>query len=306
MSADLTPHLSDERLLLLVDGELQPRHADAAAVHLRGCAACRARFEQFETSMARFARAYRDDCDINDGRADSTMLSRSRLKAQLADINSDSHQRPSWLSACAILAALLLTLQFLSNRSGPAAPDRLADEHHDIVRPIAHLTPGATRSIAVADLCTRRAGAPRVIPMHVRQAVLRDYSLEDLPAEEYELDYLITPELGGSDDRRNLWPERYSSERWNARVKDELEQLLPTLVCAGTLPLSIAQRDMAADWIAAYKKYFRTDRPLHVYPHVAASSAFDPGDDGDDRVLVPPPDFRPPRMPTLRYEYNRR
>jgi hypothetical protein len=305
MSADHTPHLSDERLLLLVDGELQPRPADAAAVHLRGCAACRARFEQFERSTARFARAYRDDCDTNDGHAESITLSRGRLKTQLADINSAGHRRPSWLSACAILAAVLLTLQFLSDRSGPAAPDRLADERHDIVRPIAHLTPGATRSVAVADLCARRAAAPRAIPMHVRQAVLRDYSLEDLPAEDYERDYLITPELGGSDDRRNLWPERYSSERWNARVKDELEQLLPTLVCAGTVPLAIAQRDMAADWIAAYKKYFRTDRPLHAYPHVAASR-FDPADDDDDRVLAPPPDFRPPRMPTLRYEYNRR
>ena len=52
---------------------------------------------------------------------------------------------------------------------------------------------------------------------------------------------------------------------WNARVKDELERLLPNLVCAGTLPLATAQRDMATDWIAAYKKYFHTDRPLHTY-----------------------------------------
>ena len=49
---------------------------------------------------------------------------------------------------------------------------------------------------------------------------------------------------------------------WNARVKDELERLLPNLVCAGTLPLATAQRDMATDWIAAYKKYFHTDRPV--------------------------------------------
>ena len=61
--------------------------------------------------------------------------------------------------------------------------------------------------------------------------------MEGVPAHEYELDYLITPELGGSGDRRNLWPERYGARVWNARVKDELEQLLPQLVCRGEVDL---------------------------------------------------------------------
>jgi hypothetical protein len=85
-----------------------------------------------------------------------------------------------------------------------------------------------------------------------------------VPSHEYELDYLITPELGGSADRENLWPERYTSRTWNARVKDELEEMLPRLVCTGNVSLAAAQRDIATDWIAAYKKYFRTERPLGV------------------------------------------
>jgi hypothetical protein len=36
------------------------------------------------------------------------------------------------------------------------------------------------------------------------------------------------------------------------------------MVCAGKLDLSTAQREIATDWIAAYKKYFHTDRPLSV------------------------------------------
>jgi hypothetical protein len=51
---------------------------------------------------------------------------------------------------------------------------------------------------------------------------------------------------------------------WNARVKDQLELLLPSLVCRGAVDLSTAQRDIAVDWIAAYKKYFHTDRPVTV------------------------------------------
>jgi hypothetical protein len=86
--------------------------------------------------------------------------------------------------------------------------------------------------------------------------------MEHVAEHEYELDYLITPELGGVADQRNLWPERYASGVWNARVKDDLEELLPQLVCDGTLALATAQRDIANDWIAAYKKYFRTDRPI--------------------------------------------
>ena len=50
-------------------------------------------------------------------------------------------------------------------------------------------------------------------------------------------------------------------------MKDALEDRLRTLVCEGNLDLAIAQRDLARDWIAAYKKYFRTRTPL--LDHVA-------------------------------------
>jgi hypothetical protein len=41
-----------------------------------------------------------------------------------------------------------------------------------------------------------------------------------------------------------------------------LEERLHQLVCDGELDLPTAQRDIATDWIVAYKKYFHTDRPL--------------------------------------------
>jgi hypothetical protein len=86
--------------------------------------------------------------------------------------------------------------------------------------------------------------------------------MSDVPSDEYELDYLITPELGGAPDARNLWPQRYAAGAWNARVKDELERLLPRLVCDGRVDLQAAQHDIARDWIAAYRKYFKTNTPL--------------------------------------------
>jgi hypothetical protein len=75
---------------------------------------------------------------------------------------------------------------------------------------------------------------------------------------------MITPALGGADDLRNLWPQSYSSAVWNARIKDALEDRLRDLACHGDLDLAVAQREIASDWIAAYKKYFHTDRPLDL------------------------------------------
>jgi hypothetical protein len=60
---------------------------------------------------------------------------------------------------------------------------------------------------------------------------------------------------GGSNDIRNLWPESYRTEPWNAHVKDKLEDRLHELVCAGQIRLSEAQRAIATDWIAAYRRF---------------------------------------------------
>ena len=99
----------------------------------------------------------------------------------------------------------------------------------------------------------------------LRQEVLQKYGIVNAQASDYEIDYLIAPGLGGVEDIHNLWPKPYTSRRWNAYVKDALEEHLQQLVCAGELDLSTAQRDIATDWIAADKKYFHTHRPLSLH-----------------------------------------
>jgi hypothetical protein len=96
----------------------------------------------------------------------------------------------------------------------------------------------------------------------VRSAVFQEYGLAGAHAADYEIDYLIAPGLGGTADIHNLWPEPYSTAAWNAHVKDSLEEYLHDSVCAGKLDLRTAQSDISHDWIAAYKKYFHTDKPL--------------------------------------------
>jgi hypothetical protein len=68
--------------------------------------------------------------------------------------------------------------------------------------------------------------------------------------------------LGGSNALKNLWPQSFQTQPWNAHVKDHLENELHRLVYAGQLDLGTAQRDIATDWIAAYRKYFHTELPL--------------------------------------------
>jgi hypothetical protein len=57
----------------------------------------------------------------------------------------------------------------------------------------------------------------------------------------FEFDHLISLELGGApSDIRNLWPESHS----NSYTKDGLENSLNHQVCAGTITLRKAQREI--------------------------------------------------------------
>jgi len=119
----------------------------------------------------------------------------------------------------------------------------------------------------------------REVPPPLREKILQEYGIKNARAGDYEIDYLITPGLGGAEDIHNLWPEPYASSVWNAHTKDTLEEHLHELVCAGKLDLSTAQRDIATDWIGAYKRYFHTERPLSKSSDLVTTS--------DERDVMP-------------------
>jgi hypothetical protein len=97
----------------------------------------------------------------------------------------------------------------------------------------------------------------RNVPSARKKAIYKVYGMaSDLAPCPCEVDHLIPLQLGGSNKPRNLWPQSYTTEPWNARVKDRLEKRLHAEVCAGTTELEAAQRDIATDWIAAYVARF--------------------------------------------------
>ena len=168
--------------------------------------------------------------------------------------------------ACALLLLAGLGVHVVIDRTAPDPSVAMSPESGVFLLPRADLTPGIAQPITVSEVCgTNRFGRTRPIPASVHQRVFQSYRADYRRAAEYELDHLITPELGGTQDARNLWPQPYSRTAWNAYVKDELELHFHRLICDGKLDFATAQREMATDWISAYKRYFKTEKPLRDY-----------------------------------------
>ena len=68
-------------------------------------------------------------------------------------------------------------------------------------RPIPNqsLTPGATNPVNNYDVCSGNAPAnDPAVPDPLRRQVLQEYGLTNVSNKEYEIDYLVTPKLGGA------------------------------------------------------------------------------------------------------------
>ena len=251
-------HPSDQDLLLLADGELSSQRAAQIQNHLSACWTCRTRMAELERSIADFIHLYRAEFE---GRLLPIDGPRALLRARLAA--SAPPPRVRHLHLIAVVASLLLLtgvgIGILRNRNltGNLAAVRVV--------PDGELTPGATERATVQDVCTAAiSNNDPEVPDPLKREVLKEYGLTNVSNDAYEIDYLVTPQLGGAPNIRNLWPEPSLHTVWNARVKDALEDRLHYLVCSGQLDLATAQHDLSHDWVAAYKKYFRTDQPLQT------------------------------------------
>ncbi len=157
-----------------------------------------------------------------------------------------------------------------SSQPGLAAPSHRAsrttlsaDQSGSPILPDPKMTPGATLPVAIGDICVSGYSKKvRNVPADVKQQVYAEYGIASHQPGEYEVDHLISLELGGSNSIKNLWPQSYVTQPWNAHVKDKLENELHAEVCAGKIDLPTAQHEIATDWIASYKKHFNTSVPL--------------------------------------------
>jgi hypothetical protein len=264
-------HVTDDELLLHADGDVRPASGGRIRAHLESCPRCRARLTHLGSTLAEFGEAHRETWKTA---LPAGTIPRALLKARLAELAVQEREK-GWLrSACmaviehrhaAVVASLGIAMVLLL----AVRPHTLAERSQTMSaslgrweEPDLRLTPGATVPVTETEVCGGVARTVPAVPVSLKRKVFEEYGVTPPQPDAYEVDYLITPELGGATDIRNLWPEPYQDTVWNAHVKDQLEDRLHRMVCHGDLDLATAQRDISSDWIAAYRKYFHADQPV--------------------------------------------
>lgn len=249
-------HPSDQDLLRWLDGELDAKQATEIGPHVNNCGTCRTRKMDLDRASADVAHSYRDEFD---GATPPIEGPRAMLRARIMAHPTPARWRPL-LPAAGVAALLVIGAVAILTRSGDSPPSTLPTV------PNVNLTPGDTSALTAADVCSAGplSDDPEV-PDSLKREVLHKYGIQDAAANAYEIDYLVTPRLGGSATLSNLWPQPAFNSVWNARVKDALEQRLHDMVCSRQLDLATAQRELKQNWIAAYQKYFHTREPLRKH-----------------------------------------
>ncbi len=105
------------------------------------------------------------------------------------------------------------------------------------------LNPAVRQSTINKTICksgwTSTVRPPTSYTNPLKLRLMRAYGVGDKSPSGYELDHLISLELGGApSDPHNLWPESHH----NSFKKDELENSLNHKICAGQIGLATAQR----------------------------------------------------------------
>lgn len=260
-------HISDEEMLLTLDAELSSGRLAEVRKHLFVCDSCRQRMHAITTVSGELQEAYRQNFD---SRLPNAADARAAFREKLARAGSGKQ----WLAAFGaslqraqaviVLAAAVFGFAGLYTHLRPIRSDNAIQQVQAAPLPKQTLTPGAVSEVPTNICLIDPKDDASLIPTSEAEQIFREYGVDYKRADDYELDYLITPALGGTTDIRNLWPEPHSNTEWNSYVKDQLEERLHQMVCSGQIDLRTAQRDIATNWIAAYRHYFHSDTPL---PH---------------------------------------
>jgi hypothetical protein len=259
-------HLSQTELIRFLDDEMLPDEREAAVSHMDSCAACIQALKETDDLLQELMSG-----EFSEDRSSSDVsTARALLKAKLIQPEDAIPERlldrirtrweNKWLSDSiyGMAAAASVVILFFGvprwNRSIVEVAEYLPNHA---------LTPGMTRPVDVGAMCsTDDDDLDPTVPFSLQRTVFREYGISiDHSQKDFQVDYLISPQLGGTDDVRNLWPQAYTETKWNARAKDDLERHLYHMVCEKKISLSQAQHEIATNWIAAYQKYFRTSEP---------------------------------------------
>ena len=167
-----------------------------------------------------------------------------------------------------VMLLLALMLAACNSSGGAATPTPGGSSHHVISQqtktsgcvahdalPDSDCTPGAVFSDVTKDqVCVSGySTSVRNVPESEKNQVYAEYGVKSHTTGEYEVDHLISLELGGSNDIANLWPEP-AEPRPGFHEKDKVENYLHQQVCSGAMSLADAQAIIATDWMSVYNQ----------------------------------------------------
>ena len=110
-----------------------------------------------------------------------------------------------------VLAVVAITSLIVLSHMQPRSQRPIA-----VTVPNPSLTPGATVLVSQREICSETNAKNKAVPVALQRRVFDEYGIRSAEPRAYEVDYLITPALGGADDIHNLWPESSSATVWNA------------------------------------------------------------------------------------------
>ncbi len=116
-------------------------------------------------------------------------------------------------------------------------------------------SPGDIIKTAPKDVICKQgyARSVRNVPDSEKNQVYAEYGITSHAPGQYEVDHLVSLELGGSNDISNLWPEA-ASPKPGFHEKDKVENYLHDQVCSGAITLKQAQIEIATNWLAVYNQ----------------------------------------------------
>ena len=148
---------------------------------------------------------------------------------------------------------IVVPVQNASSSAVLGARTKTSDCHISNSLPDPQCTPGAIFSnVTKEEICQLGyTGTVRNVTIKTKSRVYAEYGITSHTAGEYEVDHLISLELGGSNDIANLWPEA-AEPRPGYHEKDKVENYLHQLVCKGTMSLEEAQHEIVQNWVSIY------------------------------------------------------
>ncbi len=110
-------------------------------------------------------------------------------------------------------------------------------------------TPGSFfKSVSKSQVCIPGYSfLVRHVNDQTKKQVLNRYGINISKNDEYEIDHLVSLQLGGSNDIANLWPEA-ANPLPGFHQKDAVENLLHSEVCKGKITLQQAQNQISTNW----------------------------------------------------------